>query len=69
MLVLLLTFIFMLSYTAIGAPLGFTMFSYAMLWRNARARRQEAAWRRASRARPVRSGPVLRRALTREPGS
>ncbi|MCW2909109.1 MAG: hypothetical protein JWL68_3898 [Actinomycetia bacterium] len=42
-LVLLLTFIFMFSYTATGAPLGIAMFSYVMLWRNARARRQQAA--------------------------
>jgi hypothetical protein len=40
-LVLLLTFIFMLSYTATGAPLGIAMFSYVILWRNARARRQQ----------------------------
>jgi hypothetical protein len=42
-LVLLLTFIFMFSYTATGAPLGIAMFSYVILWRNARARRQQAA--------------------------
>jgi hypothetical protein len=40
-LVLLLTFIFMFSYTATGAPLGIAMFSYVILWRNARARRQQ----------------------------
>jgi hypothetical protein len=42
-LVVLLMFIFMFSYTATGAPLGFLMLSYAMLWRNARAQRQQAA--------------------------
>ena len=42
-LALLLTFVFMFAYTATGAPLGFTMLAYAMLWRNARARRQQAA--------------------------
>jgi hypothetical protein len=42
-LVLLLMFIFMISYTATGSPLGFLMLSYALLWRNARARREEAA--------------------------
>jgi hypothetical protein len=42
-LVLLLMFIFMFSYTATGSPLGFLMISYALLWRNAQARRQEAA--------------------------
>jgi polysaccharide biosynthesis protein PslJ len=41
-LVLLLTFVFMFAYTAIGAPLGFTMLAYAMLWRNERARRLAA---------------------------
>jgi len=40
---LLVTFVFMLSYTATGAPLGFTMLAFAMLWRNDRARRQQAA--------------------------
>lgn len=41
-LVLLLTFVFMISYDAVGAPLGFTMLAYAMLWRNDMARRDEA---------------------------
>ena len=41
-LVVILMFIFMFSYTATGAPLGFLMLSYAMLWKNARARRQQA---------------------------
>jgi hypothetical protein len=31
---LLLGFVYMLSYDAVGAPLGFTMLAYAMLWRN-----------------------------------
>ena len=42
-LVLLLMFVFMISYTATGSPLGFLMLSYVMLWKNARAKRQEAA--------------------------
>jgi hypothetical protein len=46
---LLLTFVFMFSYTATGAPLGFTMLALALLWRNAQARRQQTAS----------SGPVL----------
>jgi hypothetical protein len=33
-LVLLLGFIFMFVYEAVGAPLAFTMLSYALLWRN-----------------------------------
>jgi hypothetical protein len=37
-LVLLLGFVFMVSYTATGPPLGFAMLSYALLWRNDRAR-------------------------------
>ena len=41
-LVLLLSFIFMISYDATGAPLGFTMVVYALLWRNDMHRRQEA---------------------------
>ncbi len=32
--VLLLGFVYMLSYDAVGAPLGFTILAYAMLWRN-----------------------------------
>ena len=40
-LVLLLGFVFMVSYTATGPPLGFTMLSYALLWRNDRARLAE----------------------------
>jgi hypothetical protein len=39
-LVLLLTFVFMIAYNAIGAPLGFAMLAYALLWRSDRARRQ-----------------------------
>ena len=42
-LVLLLMFVFMISYTATGSPLGFLMLSYVMLWKNDRAKRQEAA--------------------------
>jgi hypothetical protein len=41
-LALLLSFIFMLTYDAVGAPLGFMMLSYAVLWRNELARREAA---------------------------
>jgi hypothetical protein len=41
-LVLLLTFVFMVVYTAVGAPLGITMLAYAVLWRNEQARREAA---------------------------
>jgi O-antigen/teichoic acid export membrane protein len=36
-LVLLLSFVFMIAYPAVGLPLGFTMLAYVMLWRNERA--------------------------------
>jgi hypothetical protein len=38
-LVLLLSFIFMVSYGAVGEPLCFMMLAYALLWRNDRYRR------------------------------
>jgi hypothetical protein len=41
-LVLLLSFVFMIAYTVIGAPLGFIMLAYALLWRNDRERRRRA---------------------------
>lgn len=41
-LALVLSFIFMLTYDAVGAPLGFMMLSYALLWRNELARREAA---------------------------
>ncbi len=36
MLVLVLSFIYMLTYDAVAAPLGLTMLAYAVLWRNSR---------------------------------
>ncbi|MBO0809199.1 MAG: ligase, partial [Actinobacteria bacterium] len=33
-LVLLLSFVFMFAYDAVGIPLAITMLSYALLWRN-----------------------------------
>jgi hypothetical protein len=33
----------MIAYDAAGAPLGFTMLAYALLWRNAQAMRQQQA--------------------------
>jgi hypothetical protein len=41
-LVLLLTFVFMFTYDAVGAPLIFTMLSLVMLWRNDMERRRLA---------------------------
>lgn len=35
-LVLLLTFIYLIAYNAVGPPLAFTMLAYALLWRNER---------------------------------
>jgi hypothetical protein len=58
-LVVLLMFIFMFSYTATGAPLGFLMLSYAMLWKNARARRQQAAAEAGGATGRPAGGPVL----------
>jgi O-antigen/teichoic acid export membrane protein len=40
-LVLLLSFVFMVAYNATGLPLCFTMLAYAILWRNDRARREQ----------------------------
>lgn len=41
-LVLLLTFVFMIAYDAVGPPLAFTMLTYAYLWRNDKARREQS---------------------------
>jgi O-Antigen ligase len=41
-LVLVLSFLYLLSYDATGAPLGFTMLAYAVLWKNDVYRRQRA---------------------------
>jgi len=42
-LVLLLSFVYMFTYVAVIAPLGFTMLAYALLWRNELARRSAAS--------------------------
>jgi hypothetical protein len=39
-LVLLLSFVYMFTYDAVGAPLGFTMLAYALLWRSYTSRQQ-----------------------------
>ena len=67
-LVILLMFIFMISYTATGAPLGFLMLSYAMLWKNARARRQGAAAAQPGRPGPRSPSPASRWAAPRRGG-
>ncbi len=41
-LVLILSFPFMLVYIAVGPPLAFTMLAYAVLWKNDRVRHKEA---------------------------
>ncbi len=41
-LVLLLSFVYMFTYVAVIAPLGFTMLAYALLWRSDQARRSVA---------------------------
>lgn len=42
-LVLVLSFLYMLSYDATGAPLGFTMLAYGMLWKSDLHHRQPPA--------------------------
>jgi hypothetical protein len=56
-LVLLLTFVFMIAYDAVGAPLGFTMVAYALLWRNEQARRERP--KRVTPGHPLIGGPLI----------
>ncbi len=42
-LVLLLSFVYMFAYDAVGAPLGFTMLSYGLLWKSTAYNRESAA--------------------------
>jgi hypothetical protein len=42
-LVLMLSLLYLFTYSALSAPLGFTMLGYALLWRNELDRRQERA--------------------------
>jgi len=42
-LVLLLSFVYMFTYDAVPAPLGFTMLAYALMWKNAMYQRQRVA--------------------------
>lgn len=58
-LVLLLPFVFMFAYSAVGAPLAFTMLAYAMLWRNSQARQEPPAAAAHARAVPGSGGPQL----------
>ena len=51
-LVLLLSFVYMFTYVAVIAPLGFTMLAYALLWRSDLARAASRASRRARRPGP-----------------
>jgi hypothetical protein len=64
-LVILLGFVFMFVYEAVGAPLVFTMLSYALLWRNDRDRRHVDTATRApaAQARPPR--PAITASATR----
>ncbi len=62
-LILLLSFVFMLIYDAVGATLAFTMFAYAILWRNDHDTRAEAAASEA--AQPQAQVPADRRAIMR----
>lgn len=60
-LVLILSLVYLFSYDALSAPLGFTMLSYALLWRNELAHRREYAtrpldvWRARALERPAMS--------------
>ena len=38
---MILSLVYLFSYDALSAPLGFTMLSYALLWRNELAHRRE----------------------------
>lgn len=49
-LVLILSFPFMIVYIAVGPPLAFTMLAYALLWKNDRERRKEAEAAKAEAA-------------------
>jgi hypothetical protein len=42
-LVLLLSFVYMFTYDALPAPLGFTMLAYGLMWKNSTLKRQRAA--------------------------
>ncbi len=62
-LVLLLGFVFMIAYVAVGPPLSFTMLSYALLWKNDRELKRQRAAAAESAGSPARAdGP--RRAIT-----
>jgi hypothetical protein len=54
-LVLILGFPFMLVYVAVGPPLAWTMLAYAVLWKNDRERRKEAAAAAAESAAELRA--------------
>ena len=40
---LLLSFVYMFTYDALPAPLGFTMLAYGLMWKNSTLKRQRAA--------------------------
>jgi hypothetical protein len=42
-LVLLLSFVYMFTYDAVGAPLGFTMIAYGLMWKSSMYRREPTA--------------------------
>ena len=69
-LILLLSFVYMFTYVAVIAPLGFTMLAYALLWRNDLARQLQAASRRTRRkAWPTRPGCLRNGTAFREAGA
>jgi hypothetical protein len=53
LLVLLLSFVYMFTYVAVVVPLGLTMLSYALLWRNSQARQLSSGARPSALPREV----------------
>jgi hypothetical protein len=64
-LVLLLSFVYMFAYDAVGAPLGFTMLAYALVWKNSMFLQDEGRGDDGDRRgrRPWCSGPTRRGTL------
>jgi hypothetical protein len=52
-LVILLSFIYMFTYDAVAAPLGFTMLAYALMWKASMHRRDTDQLAQLHQARPL----------------
>lgn len=57
-LVLLLSFVYMFAYTAVGAPLGLTMLAYALLWKSDRFNKEHPALAESENADPALRNPT-----------